>query len=163
MSNRYLVHMRNAAQKWYNFYNVGPSPSRRSCHAMASDGTRIFVLGGYSKGALADDISLIHVFDTSMYYVMVISSGRNPILRKQSTSSILLSSIPMRRSLNLHGSHPQVHQPRCNHSTRHPLHRKLALFHLKTLPPSYRAALPRRKSLTSEIPVRRFSHCNPRV
>jgi hypothetical protein len=43
---------------------------------MASDGTRVFVLGGYSKGARSDDISLIHVFDTSMYFRSVISSGR---------------------------------------------------------------------------------------
>jgi hypothetical protein len=40
--------------------------------AMASDGTRVFVLGGNSKGARVDEISLIHVFDTSMYVRLVI-------------------------------------------------------------------------------------------
>jgi hypothetical protein len=64
--NRYLVHVRIAAQRWSKFHNVGPSPHRRAYHTMASDGTRIFVLGGYSKGARADEISLIHVFDTGM-------------------------------------------------------------------------------------------------
>ena len=39
---------------------------------MASDGTRVFVLGGYSKGAPADEASLIHVFDTSMHFLLVI-------------------------------------------------------------------------------------------
>src|SRR6267154_1145303 len=59
--------MRNAAQRWFTFHNVGPSPHRRTAHAMASDGTRVFVLGGYLKGARVDEISLIHLFDTSMY------------------------------------------------------------------------------------------------
>jgi hypothetical protein len=39
---------------------------------MASDGTRVFVLGGYSGGARADEVSLIHVFDTSMYILLAI-------------------------------------------------------------------------------------------
>jgi len=64
--NRYLVHMRNAAQRWFKLHNVGPSPHRRLHHAMASDGTRVFVLGGYLDRARPDEISLIHVFDTSM-------------------------------------------------------------------------------------------------
>ncbi|KAN0113980.1 hypothetical protein V8E52_007129 [Russula decolorans] len=52
------------SQRWFKLHNVGPSPHRRSSHAMASDGTRVFVLGGCSKGARADEIFLIHVFDT---------------------------------------------------------------------------------------------------
>ena len=34
---------------------------------MASDGTRVFVLGGNSNDGDVDETSLIHVFDTSMY------------------------------------------------------------------------------------------------
>jgi hypothetical protein len=50
------------------FQNMGPSPSGRSGHAMASNGARIFVLGGESSaGAQADETALIHVLDTSMY------------------------------------------------------------------------------------------------
>ena len=75
MLNRHFVHMRNAAQRWFKFHNVGPSPCRRLAHAMASDGTRVFVVGGYSEGARSDEISLIHIFDTSMYFRSVISSG----------------------------------------------------------------------------------------
>ena len=71
-----LIHMRNAAHRWFKFHNVGPSPHRRSSHAMASDGTRVFVLGGYSEGARADQISLIHVFYTSMYFRSLLLSGQ---------------------------------------------------------------------------------------
>jgi hypothetical protein len=38
---------------------------------MASDGTRVFVLGGDSIGAQADKMSFIHVFDTSMYVLSI--------------------------------------------------------------------------------------------
>jgi hypothetical protein len=110
--NRYLVHMRNAAQRWFNFHNVGQSPHKRSSHAMASDGTRVFVLGGYSWDARSDEICLIHVFDTSMHFRSVMSSGQPLRLRTQRTSSTrnpsVTLSIPMRRPPNLRGSHPQV-------------------------------------------------------
>src|SRR5712672_2387764 len=88
MSNCHLVHMRNRAQRWFKFHNVGPSPQGRWGHAIASDGTRVFVLGGYSNGAHAGDTSLIHVFDTSMYctFVCVTLSGQRFNLSTQSTS-----------------------------------------------------------------------------
>ena len=55
-----------ADQRWYMFQNMGPSPSGRSGHAMASMGTRVFVLGGESfTPSKTDDSSLIHVLDTS--------------------------------------------------------------------------------------------------
>ena len=66
MLDCHLVHIQNAAQRWFKLHNEGPSPHGRSAHTMASDGTRVFVLGGYSNGARADEISHIHVFDTSM-------------------------------------------------------------------------------------------------
>jgi hypothetical protein len=50
---------------------------------MASDGSRVFLLGGWPKGAQADEISLIHVLDTSMYILFVISSGQPPRLRTE--------------------------------------------------------------------------------
>ena len=84
MLNRYLVHLRNAAQRWFKFHNVGPSPNRRVLHTMASDGTRVFVLGGTSSSTRSDEnslVSLIHVFDTSRYSLSVISSGHPPRLR----------------------------------------------------------------------------------
>jgi hypothetical protein len=84
MLNHYLVHMRNAAQRWFRFHNVGQSPHRRSDHAMASDGTRVFVLGGNSPDALGDDI---YFFDTSMSVCLVNLSGQRSKLRTQRTSS----------------------------------------------------------------------------
>ena len=62
---------------------------------MASDGTRVFVLGGHSPDARADEISLIHVFDTSMYFPLVILSGRSPRLRTQSTSSTRIPNLTL--------------------------------------------------------------------
>jgi hypothetical protein len=166
--NRYLVHMRSAAQRWFKFHNVGSRPLRRSSHAMASDGTRVFVLGGFSKGARADKISLIHVFDTSMYFLSIISSGQPPRLRTQSISSTRNPSVTlpilMRRPPNLRGSHPQLPQPRSNHSTRNPLHRRPTVFPVcKTPPPLYRAAMPPCRLLTSESPVRMIGHWSSRV
>jgi hypothetical protein len=56
---------------------------------MAFDGRRVFVLGGkLSPGAQADEAKLIHVLDTSMYFLFVISFGQPPNLKTQSTSII---------------------------------------------------------------------------
>lgn len=50
------------------FQNMGPAPSGRSGHAMASMGTRVFVLGGESfTPARQEDHGTIHVLDTSSY------------------------------------------------------------------------------------------------
>ena len=110
MLNRYLAHMRNVGQQWFKFLNAGSNPYGRSYHTMASEGTRIFVIGGYSKAARVDETPLIHVFDRSMYFSLVVSSGRPPRLRTQRTSSIrnlsLTPSILMRKPLNVRGYHP---------------------------------------------------------
>ena len=162
MLNYHLVHLQNSALRWFKFHNVGPSPHGRSAHAMASDGTRVFVLGGYSRGALSDEMSLIHVFDTSVYFPLLISSGQPPRLRIQSTSSTqnsnLMLSIPMRRPPNLRRNHPQAPRPRNNHRTRNSLPRiPMVLSVCKVLPPLYRAALPPRL-LTSKTPVQVIRH-----
>jgi hypothetical protein len=67
---RYVIHTQNTAQRWFKFDNVGPSPHRRAALGMASDGTHVFILGGYTGGKGEDDLSLIHVFDTSMYFFL---------------------------------------------------------------------------------------------
>jgi hypothetical protein len=140
MLNRYLVHVRNAAQRWFDCHNVGPSPHRRGYHAMASDGTRVFVLGGYLAGSRVYDI---HVFDTGMYCRSIISSGQPPRLGTQSTSKFQTPSPALstltRGPPNLSGS--QV--PRPSHNPRHLLHwRPTALPVCKQLTLLYRAALP---------------------
>jgi hypothetical protein len=69
------------AQRWFMFQNMGPSPSGRSGHAMTSNGAWVFVLGGEpSAGAQADKTALIHVLDTSMYFLSVTFIGRPPSL-----------------------------------------------------------------------------------
>ena len=61
------VYIQNPAQRWIAFQDIGPSPSGRFRHAIACDGTRVFVLGGkLSPGAQEDETKLIHILDTSM-------------------------------------------------------------------------------------------------
>ena len=58
-------------QRWYMFQNMGPSPSGRSGHAMASIGTKVYVLGGESfSPSKSDDPSITHVLDTSAYHTL---------------------------------------------------------------------------------------------
>ncbi|TFK30826.1 hypothetical protein FA15DRAFT_579721 [Coprinopsis marcescibilis] len=52
-------------QRWYMFQNMGPSPSGRSGHAMAAQGTRVWVLGGESfSPSKGEDPNSFHVLDT---------------------------------------------------------------------------------------------------
>jgi hypothetical protein len=46
------------------FQNMGSSPRGRSGHAMASVGSKVFVVGGAPSG---DDSDVIHILDTSQY------------------------------------------------------------------------------------------------
>lgn len=60
-----LAAFKMSNQRWYMFQNMGPSPTARSGHAMASMGSRVFVLGGESfTPARGDDHGIIHVLDT---------------------------------------------------------------------------------------------------
>ncbi|KAI0830545.1 hypothetical protein BC628DRAFT_1336597 [Trametes gibbosa] len=56
-------------QRWYMFQKMGPAPSPRSGHAMASMGSRVFVLGGLGGESLntqkPEDPTVVHVLDTS--------------------------------------------------------------------------------------------------
>ncbi|KAI0639641.1 hypothetical protein C8Q77DRAFT_1185278 [Trametes polyzona] len=55
-------------QRWYMFQKMGPAPSPRSGHAMASMGSRVFVLGGLGGESLntqkPEDPTIVHVLDT---------------------------------------------------------------------------------------------------
>ncbi|KAG8983467.1 Negative regulator of mitotic exit [Tulasnella sp. JGI-2019a] len=51
--------------RWYIFQYMGPAPSGRSGHAMATSGSRVFVLGGESSTSVKpDDPSIIHILDS---------------------------------------------------------------------------------------------------
>ena len=53
---------------------------------MASDGGRVFVLGGtLPPGAQVDEAKLIHVLDTSMYFLFVILFGQRSSLKQSSS------------------------------------------------------------------------------
>ena len=61
------VHIQYPAQRWTAFKDIGSSPCGRRGHTMASDGGRVFVLGGdLPLNAQVDEAELIHVLDTSM-------------------------------------------------------------------------------------------------
>jgi hypothetical protein len=52
---------------------------------MACDGTRVFVFGGKPPpGTQVDEAKPIHVLDTSMYFLFVISFGQPSSLKQSS-------------------------------------------------------------------------------
>ncbi|KAF8492381.1 hypothetical protein F5888DRAFT_1618986 [Russula emetica] len=162
-----LTALNLSTQRWTTFQDIGPSPCRRRAHAMACDGTRVFVLGGMlSRGAQVDEAKLIHVLDTSMYFLFVISFGQ-PSSLKQSSSftrnpTPTLSSI-VRRPPNLRRRYPRVTRPRVNHNNQHFLCRtrmstqNMVLFLFKKLPPENWTS-PLFILLAIEPPVQMTSH-----
>jgi hypothetical protein len=75
----------------------GEVPTPRVSHGaalMASDGTRVFVVGGCSKDARVDEI-LVHVFDTSMYVRFVNLSGQPSKMRTQRISNTRIPSVSL--------------------------------------------------------------------
>lgn len=49
------------------FQGMGPAPSARSGHQLASVGTKVFVLGGEAvTQSQTDDASTVHVLETSV-------------------------------------------------------------------------------------------------
>jgi hypothetical protein len=137
---------------------------------MASDGTRVFVLGGISS-AIAQTDALIHVLDISTYFIFDMSFGQPSSLKTQSTSRTRILTPALSSLVRRPLSHPRDPQPKSNHNTRRPLHRMLArhtvplLF--QKLPRRNRVALPPRISraseTTAETPFRMTCHRTPRV
>ena len=71
-------------QRWYMFQNMGPSPSGRSGHAMASIGSKVFVIGGESfTPSKGEDPNVIHVLDTSQCIISQSFSVRILILKME--------------------------------------------------------------------------------
>ena len=94
---------------------------------MACDGKRIFVLGGrLPRGVQADENKLIHVLDTRMYFLFVISLEQPLSLKIQSTlftqNLTPTLSILVRRPLNSWGGRQRVPRQVDNHISRHLLH-----------------------------------------
>ncbi|KAJ4484910.1 hypothetical protein C8J55DRAFT_452826 [Lentinula edodes] len=107
-------------QRWYMFQNMGPAPSGRSGHAMASIGTRVFVLGGESfTPSKPEDANFIHVLDTkhikypdankpqqngnpTQQHVSRKSSAGSPAIQQQprSGSPSVVTGAPYNRSMS---------------------------------------------------------------
>ncbi|BGP15347.1 hypothetical protein JCM10213_003428 [Rhodosporidiobolus nylandii] len=61
-----LAAFRIGNHRWFMFQNMGPAPSGRSGHAMATWQTKVLVLGGESyTSQRADDPTVVHVLDTT--------------------------------------------------------------------------------------------------
>ena len=63
------------------FQNMGPAPNGRSGHAMATAGSRVFVLGGESFSSTnpgANDPALVHVLDTSTFFSAIPDQSFQP-------------------------------------------------------------------------------------
>ena len=132
-----LVYIQYQAQRWTALKDTGPSPCGRRGHTMTSDGGRVFVLGGdLSAGAQVDEAKLIHVLDTSMYFLFVVLFGQRSSLKQ--SSSITQS-------------------PRVNHNTGYSLHpmleQRTAPFLSKYLLSKTWASRPYRRFLVIETPI----------
>ncbi|KAI0283594.1 hypothetical protein BGY98DRAFT_911333 [Russula aff. rugulosa BPL654] len=81
-----LTALNMSTQRWTAFQDIGPSPSARFGHAMACDGARVFVLGGrLSAGARVVEAKPIHILDTSMYFLIVVSFEEPSSLKQNSS------------------------------------------------------------------------------
>ena len=62
---------------------MGPSPSARSGHAMASVDGKVFVLGGYpAMPSKTEDHSVIHILDTSSFLLLCFMPFSQPFPKK---------------------------------------------------------------------------------
>jgi hypothetical protein len=129
---------------------------------MASDGRRVFVLGGkLSPGAQAGKDKLIHVLDPSVYFLFVISFGQSTILKTQSASitrnPTLTLSILVRRPPNSCRSRQRVPRPEDNHISRYLLRRvpmhQLVLLLFKKPPQKNWTTPPPSRLLAGNTPV----------
>ncbi|KAG8732623.1 Negative regulator of mitotic exit [Ceratobasidium sp. 423] len=70
--------------RWYMFQNMGPQPSGRSGHAMATNDGRMFVIGGESGevGPTKDDAMMVHVLDTNLIKYPESRPGAGPQNRR---------------------------------------------------------------------------------
>jgi len=83
-----LAAFKISTQRWFMFQNMGPAPSGRSGHAMATWQNKVYVLGGESyTSSRADDPSMLHVLDTSKIKYPADSSKSN-VGRKSSIPTI---------------------------------------------------------------------------
>jgi len=61
-----LAALRLDDQRWFMFQNMGPEPSKRSGHAMATSGEHIVVLGGFGASEKEGKQDVVHVLDSHL-------------------------------------------------------------------------------------------------
>lgn len=57
------------ARRWFMFQHMGPTPSGRSGHAMATWNSKVFVLGGESYNGATYDPNFLNILDTCMWHL----------------------------------------------------------------------------------------------
>ncbi|SCZ97771.1 BZ3500_MvSof-1268-A1-R1_Chr7-3g09572 [Microbotryum saponariae] len=83
-------------QRWFMFQNMGPAPSGRSGHAMATWQNKVFVLGGESYTAQRhDDPGFIHVLDTGKIKYPSDAARQSSVPRKMSSPTMGTPSSPI--------------------------------------------------------------------
>lgn len=103
-------------QRWYTFQNMGPSPAGRSGHAMASSGTRVFVLGGETFGLTRpEDTSVIHVLDTKHIKYPEPSKNNTPNANQTGTTN----NADLRRQQSAQAQQPQQPQQQPHQQHQH--------------------------------------------
>ncbi|OJA16234.1 hypothetical protein AZE42_00038 [Rhizopogon vesiculosus] len=94
-----LAAFKMSNQRWYMFQNMGPAPSGRSGHAMASMGGRVFVLGGESfTPTKGEDHGIIHVLDTK--HIKYPDSSKGPPGNKSERKSSATPTPPSGQSIS---------------------------------------------------------------
>ncbi|SCV70632.1 BQ2448_3394 [Microbotryum intermedium] len=82
-------------QRWFMFQNMGPAPTGRSGHAMATWQNKVFVLGGESYTAQRpDDPGFIHVLDTSKIKYPSDAARQSSVPRKMPSPTMGTPSSP---------------------------------------------------------------------
>ncbi|KAF8492369.1 hypothetical protein F5888DRAFT_909631 [Russula emetica] len=148
-----LTALNLSTHRWIAFQDIGSSPSGRSRHAMACDGTRVFVLGGeLSPGAQADDTKLIHVLDTK--HLDYPDPDSDAVNSNEKTTQLV------RKSSASPPTRGQPHQP--SSFRRMPMQHMVLLLS-KKLPPENWTAPPLCRLLAIEPLVRMTSHRYSRV
>ncbi|KAH8930018.1 hypothetical protein BT69DRAFT_1047600 [Atractiella rhizophila] len=92
-------------RRWYMFQNMGPNPSGRSGHAMATWQSKVFVLGGESyTSKKMDDPSFVHVLDTAKIKYPADSKAKDGQPQSQQigkkTSATQITQVPSQSSGN---------------------------------------------------------------
>ncbi|KAH9944185.1 uncharacterized protein BXZ73DRAFT_73766 [Epithele typhae] len=97
-------------QRWYMFQKMGPAPTPRSGHAMASMGSRVFVLGGLGGESLnpqkPEDPLMIHVLDTK--HIKYPDSSKPPPVAANGRKSIAAQPQAVQRPSS---EHPRDESP----------------------------------------------------